>query len=183
MSDFKLWLESSTPHHQCRSLQRGQWHRQKDKNHSPSAKNPVGTWYFTSAHNCDTILIINHLSRTRSIASLPCKIVLGDLIPLFSKKSCYYQGFFAVKRRAVFILGAKWTTLVRGWRRDCVVGGMETRFQWRKAHSRTAKCEAFHFAPRLFFYVFVFDSIHNSETLHNLSPQISHWSIVPRLLT
>ena len=39
----------------------------------------------------------------------------------------------------------------RGWRSDCVVGGMETRFQWRKAHSRTAKCEAFHFAPRLFF--------------------------------
>mgnify|MGYP004677895629 CR=1 FL=1 len=68
-----------------------------------------------------------------------------------SKKSCYHQGFFAVKRRAVFILGAKWVALVRGWRRDCVVGGMETRFQWRKAHSRTAKCEAFHVAPRLFF--------------------------------
>ena len=44
-------------------------------------------------------------------------------------KSCYHQGFFAVKRRAVFILGAKWNALVRGWRRDCVVGGMETRFQ------------------------------------------------------
>ena len=38
-------------------------------------------------------------------------------------------GFFAVKRRVVFILGAKWKALVRGWRRDCVVGGMETRFQ------------------------------------------------------
>ena len=32
-------------------------------------------------------------------------------------------------RRAVFILGAKWIALVRGWRRDCVVGVMETRFQ------------------------------------------------------
>ena len=39
------------------------------------------------------------------------------------------RGFFAVKRRAVFILGATWKALVRGWRRDCVVGGMETRFQ------------------------------------------------------
>ena len=39
--------------------------------------NPVGTWYFTSAHNRDTILNINHLTRTRSIASLPCKIVFG----------------------------------------------------------------------------------------------------------
>ena len=28
-----------------------------------------------------------------------------------------------------FILGAMWKALVRGWRRDCVVGGMETRFQ------------------------------------------------------
>ena len=38
-------------------------------------------------------------------------------------------GFFAVKRRAVFILGAKWIVLERGWRRDCAVGDMETRFQ------------------------------------------------------
>ena len=79
------------------------------------------------------------------------KSFLGDLMRLFTRNSFYHQGFFAVKRRAVFILGAKWKALVRGWRRDCVVGGMETRFQWRKAHSRTAKCEAFHVAPRLFF--------------------------------
>ena len=61
--------------------------------------------------------------------------VFGDLTPFeefdafFANNPCYYQGFFAVKRRAVFILGAKWIALVRGWRRDCVVGGMETRFQ------------------------------------------------------
>ena len=56
-------------------------------------------------------------------------IVLRNLMRLFTKKSCYHQGGVAVKRRAVFILGAKWKALVRGWRRDCVVGGMETRFQ------------------------------------------------------
>ena len=118
-------------------------------------------------------------------------IVLSNLMRFFTKKSFYHQGFFAVKRRAVFvpnqslglvvfrnfrrmnfacllmsdsellriknkqkasyksrkaarsnqkkltrpndrfgfILGAKWIALVRGWRRDCVVGGMETRFQ------------------------------------------------------
>ena len=82
---------------------------------------------------------------------------LGDLICPPSKKSFYYQGFFAVKWRAVFILGAKWKALVRGWRSDCVVGGMETRFQWRKAHSPSAKCEAFQVAPRLFF-MFLFQS-------------------------
>ena len=45
----------------------------------------------------------------RSIASLPCKIVWEICIRLFTKKSCYHHGFFAVKRRAVFILGAKRT--------------------------------------------------------------------------
>ena len=119
---------------------------------------------------------------------------LGDLMRFFTKKSCYYQGFFAVKRRAVFILGAMWIALVRGWRRDCVVGGMETRFQWRKAHSRTAKCEAFHVAPRLFFMFFVFDYIHDSATMHNpppanqkkrpfgLSPEIFHWTLERRMV-
>ena len=91
--------------------------------------------------------------RTWNITSLPkyLVIVLSNLIRFFTKKSFYHQGFFAVKRRAVFILGAMWWALVRGWRRDCVVGGMETRFQWRKAHNPYAKCEAFHIAPRLFF--------------------------------
>ena len=41
---------------------------------------------------------------TRHFASAPCKIVLEGLIHPPSKKSCYHQGFFAVKRRAVFIL-------------------------------------------------------------------------------
>ena len=35
---LRLKLESVTPHHQRRPLQRGRWHRQKDKNRSPSAK-------------------------------------------------------------------------------------------------------------------------------------------------
>ena len=56
-------------------------------------------------------------------------IVLENLIRFFTKNSFCHQFFFAVKRRAVFILGATLIALVRGWRRDCVVGGMETRFQ------------------------------------------------------
>ena len=52
--------------------------------------------------------------RTRSVASQPCKIVLGNLMRPPSKKSFCHQGFFAVKRRAVFILGAKWKALVEG---------------------------------------------------------------------
>ena len=112
--------------------------------------NPVVAWYFTFVHNCCIILIISHWCEW-SIAFLPCKILFGKFDAAFYQEIIISSGFFAVKRRAVFILGAKWKALVRGWRRDCVVGGMETRFQWRKTHSRTAKCEAFHFAPRLFF--------------------------------
>ena len=56
-------------------------------------------------------------------------IVLGNLMRFFYQEFILSSGGFAVKRRAVFILGAKWIALVRGWRRDCVVGGMETRFQ------------------------------------------------------
>ena len=41
---------------------------------------PMG---FFLAQNSDTILNINHLARTRNIASLPCKIVLGGLIHSF----------------------------------------------------------------------------------------------------
>ena len=35
-------------------------------------------------------------------------IVLRNLMQFFTKKSLYHQGFFAVKRREVFILGAIW---------------------------------------------------------------------------
>ena len=38
---------------------------------------PMG---FFLAHNSDIILNINHLARTRNIASLPCETVLGGLI-------------------------------------------------------------------------------------------------------
>ena len=74
---------------------------------------------------------------------------------VFTKKSLYHQGFFAVKRREVFILGAKWIALVRGWRRDCVVGGMETRFQCRKAHNPTPNAKH-STLPQGCFFMFLF---------------------------
>ena len=61
--------------------------------------------------------------------SFPMKFRFGRLTHSLQPIKHTFQGFFAVKRRAVFILGAMWIALVRGWRRDCVVGGMETRFQ------------------------------------------------------
>ena len=53
----------------------GHWNKKHKKQPFGEKPNPVGTWYFTSAHNCNILLNINHLARTRSIASLPCKII------------------------------------------------------------------------------------------------------------
>ena len=58
-----------------------------------TTKNPVGTWYFTSAHNCSIILNINNLSRTRSIASLPSKIVWEIWYDLLPRNHFFIRGF------------------------------------------------------------------------------------------
>ena len=73
------------------------------------------------------ILIIGGREISRPYQNIGYRLEKFDAV--FTKKSFCHQGFFAVKRREVFILGATWNALVRGWRRDCVVGGMETRFQ------------------------------------------------------
>ena len=72
--------------------------------------NPVGTWYFTSAHNCSIILNINHLTRTRSIASLPCKIVLGDWYNLFSRNHFIIRVFSPWNGERFLSLGQKNST-------------------------------------------------------------------------
>ena len=71
-------------------------------------------------------------------------IVLENLMRLFTKKSFYYQGFFAVKRRAVFILGEKWKVsgfcfwsspwIIKGWgaRKKCG-GSPSTNLHTHKA--------------------------------------------------
>ena len=43
-----------------------------------------------------------------------------------------------------------------------------------QSHNPSAKCEAFHVAPRLFFMFLFFYSIDDSATKHNLSPHIFH---------
>ena len=79
-----------------------------------------------------------------------------------------------MKRRAVFILGAKWKALVEGG------GGIVWLAAWKlvsnDAKRTVAPPNAKHstLPQGCFFYVFVFDSIDDSATLHNLSPEIFH---------
>ena len=59
-------------------------------------------------------------------------IVLENLMRLFTKKSFYYQGFFAVKRRGVFILGEKWKAVFFCfWSRPWIIKGWGTKKVWR----------------------------------------------------
>ena len=76
---------------------------------------------------------------------------LGDLICPPSKKSFYYQGFFAVKWRAVFILGAKRTVAPPNAKHSTLL-------------------------QDCFLCFCFFDSIHDSATMHNLSPEIFYWT-------
>ena len=78
-------------------------------------------------------------------------IVLGSLMRFFYQEFILSSVFFRRETASGFYPWGK----VEGPRKRVAEGLCGWRhgncFQWRKAHSRTAKCEAFHVAPRLFF--------------------------------
>ena len=165
MSDFKLGLESATPQPSRRPLTRSV---ASPKGYNPLAfgekPNPIGMWNFTSVHNCDTILNINHLVRTRSIASLPCKIVLGGWYNLFQEimlslgvfrretASGFYPWCNVVSHRKRV---AEWLC---GWRHG-------NSFPMTQSAQSHRQMRSIPHCPKAVFYVFVFDSIHNSATV------------------
>ena len=97
-------LESATPHHQRRSPQRGRWHRQKDKNRSPSAKNQSSKIRLSESanikipefhHNVGTCLwhvslqtsnVSAHWKHTKGIPQRCGVIILDDFAVCFGFK-------------------------------------------------------------------------------------------------
>ena len=78
-------------------------------------------WYFTFTHNCDNVLKINHLTRTRIFASLP--------------------GLVFRRRRAVFILLPMPSTSTEGGVRG--VGWLIQASAWNQTcRSTNGRCEA-----------------------------------------
>ena len=143
--------------------------------------NPVGTWYFTSTHNYNIILNINHLARTRSIASLPCKIVLGDVIQTSFQEILLSSGVFRRETASGFYPWGnvecpreRVAEVLCGWRH----GNSFSMTQSAQSHRQMRSIPH---CSKAVFYVFVFYSIHNSATLHNLSPQIFHWFVLGAL--
>ena len=107
----------------------------------------------------------------RSIASLPCKIVREiDTTP--SKKSFYRQGFFAEGERFLS-LGNVEDPRKRveeglcGWRHG-------NSFPMTQSAQSHRQMRSIPHCSKAVFYVFVFDSIHDSATMHNLSLEIFH---------
>ena len=129
--------------------------------------------HFTSAHNCSIILDINNLSRTRSIASLPCKIV-GKFDTTSFQEFILSPGVFRRETASGFY---PWCNVVSprkrvaeglcGWR----YGNSFPMTQSAQSHRQMRSIPR---CSKAVFYVFVFDSIHDSATMHNLSPQIFH---------
>ena len=73
------------------------------------------------------MLIIGGREISRPYQNVGYRLEKFDAV--FYQEIMLSSGVFRRETASGFILGAKWIALVRGWRRDCVVGGMETRFQ------------------------------------------------------
>ena len=180
MSDFKPKLESATPHHQRRPLTRSVAPPKGEKPLAFGEKpNLVGTWYFTSAHNCDTILNINHLARTRSVASLPCKIV-WEIDTTSFQEIMLSSGVFRRETASGFYpwgnVGGPRKRVAEGlcgWRH----GNSFPMTQSAQSHRQMRSIPR---CSKAVFYVFVFNSIHDSATMQNLSPEIFHWNGICR---
>ena len=113
------------------------------------------------------------MSRTRNIASLPCEIVLGDLTQLL--KSFFSSGVFRRETASGFYPWGKVEVPCKrvavglcGWRHGNSFPMTQSARSLRQMRS-IPRC------PKAVFYVF-FDSIHDSATMHNLSPEIFHWT-------
>ena len=143
------------------------------KNLSPSAKKPVGTWYFTSAHNCDTILNINHLTRTWNFTSLPYKIVrrltfFEKFDAVFYQETMLSSGVFRRETARGFYPWGKVDSHrkrvaegLRGWRHG-------NSFPMAQSAQSLCQMRSIPRCSKAVFYVFVFDSIHDSTTMQDI---------------
>ncbi len=103
----------------------------------------------------DTILNINYLTRTRSIASLPCKIV-WEIDTTSFQEFILSSGVFRRETASGFY---PWGNVVSPRKRvaEGLCGWRHGNFSnAAKSHNPSAKCEAFHVAPRLFFMFLFF---------------------------
>ena len=100
----------------------------------------------------------------------------GNLIPLFYQEIILSPGVFRRETASGFY---PWGNVVSprkrvaeglcGWRHG-------NSFPMTQSAQSLRQMRSIPHCSKAVFYVFVFDSIHNSATLHNLSPGIFHWT-------
>ena len=125
-----------------------------------------------SAYDCGNILKINRLWRTRCIASLPCEIV-GRFNAAF-QETILSSGVF----RSETASGFNPCGNVEDPRKRVAEGlcGWQhgNSFPMTQSAQSLRQMRSIPRCPKAVFYVFVFDYIHDSATMYNLSPGLFH---------
>ena len=120
------------------------------------------------AHNCSIILNISHLMRTRSIASLPCKIVFGRFDSAFFQEIILSSWVFCRETASGFYPWDK----VDSPRKRVAEGLCDWRngnsFPMTQSAQSHCQMRSIPRCSKAVFYVFVFDAIHDSATMQNI---------------
>ena len=123
------------------------------------------------------MLNINYLARTRSIASLPCKIV-WEIDTTSFQEIILSSGVFRRETASGFYPWGKVDSPRKrvaeglcGWRH----GNSFPMTQSAQSHRQMRSIPR---CSKAVFYVFVFDSILDSTTMHNLSPEIFRRTLI-----
>ena len=111
----------------------------------------------------------------QSVASLPCKIVFGRFDATFYQEIILSSGVFRRETASGFYPCGKVDSPRKrvaeglcGWRHG-------NSFPMTQSAQSLRQMRSIPHCSKAVFYVFVFDSIHDSATMHNLSPGIFHW--------
>ena len=119
------------------------------------------------------------MARTRSIASLPCKIVFGRFDAAFYQEIMLSSGVFRRETASGFYPWGKVDSPRKrvaeglcGWRHG-------NSFPMTQSAQSHRQMRSIPLCSKAVFYVFVFDSIDDSVTMHNLSPGIFHRTVSP----
>ena len=119
------------------------------------------------------------MARTRSIASLPCKIVFGRFDAAFYQEIMLSSGVFRRETANGFYPWCK----VDSPRKRVAEGLCGRRhgnlFPMTQSAQSHRQMRSIPLCSKAVFYVFVFDSIDDSVTMHNLSPGIFHRTVSP----
>ena len=127
----------------------------------------------TSAHNCSIILNITNLSRTQVSRPYHAKS-FGKFDAVFYQEIILLSGVFLRETASGFYPWGKVDSPRKRVAEGLCVWRHGNSFPMTQSTQSHRQMRSIPLCSKAVFYVFVFDSIHNSATLHNLFPEIFH---------